>query len=52
MLTFGFDNVIEVDSMFYSFKEAGNSGDYESNLTFEEFLKGIMDFPDILEQFS
>jgi len=24
----------------------------QGNLTFEEFFKGILDFPDILEQFS
>ena len=48
----GLEREHEVGALFQALKEAGGSEDSNDYVTFEEFSKGIMDFPFLLEQFK
>ena len=42
----------EVDMLMAALKEAAGSTNGKDEVTFEEFIKGVVDFPFLLEQFK
>ncbi|CAG9333650.1 unnamed protein product [Blepharisma stoltei] len=48
----GLERDEEVEALFLAFKESAGSFENQDTVTFEEFCRGIIDFPFLLEQFK
>ncbi|CAG9334583.1 unnamed protein product [Blepharisma stoltei] len=48
----GLEKDEEVEALFFALKESSGCSKFSSSITFEEFCKGIIDLPFMLEQFK